>query len=257
MESKIVCESKAFCESIAEDPEKPNCGTTLGLVQGAQDNGEQQPCDACKESNDKLTPVMEMAGAGTMDLSIAKMTLGMISDTNCPNTLAAGQCALDNADACMDPKTSSSSSFGFFSSLCDCPCGGRIAKFLWDLDAMNIDACQKAIGNGFTTPEAAGQSEMMPALMQSGMLDCFNCPHNGKACTESFKKWLAGSPLQQTFLGLVRFGAQGKCDEEAPTTTTTTTTTEAAALPDNTSFAPRVSPFFGFFIAVFVAMKLA
>jgi len=251
METMIMCENKQFC---VDQQAEGACPTTLGLVQGQADSasadGKQPgPCKECAEFSAKQRPVMEMAGYGTMDLSVSKMIMGMVTEDNCPNTIAHGECVLANAD-CKDPKKADDGSGLFFTALCGCPCGGKLAKFLWDVEAMQLDACTKAVKDGFKTT-LPGTADMGPLLFKSGVLECLGCPDNLSKCSASFKKFVTGS--MATLVDQLSAMKQA-CDEEPETTTTTTTTT--STLPPATSASYGTS-LLGSIVTVFVAIQLA
>eukprot|EP00746_Dinoflagellata_sp_MGD_P000540 gnl/MRDRNA2_/MRDRNA2_100973_c0_seq1.p1 gnl/MRDRNA2_/MRDRNA2_100973_c0~~gnl/MRDRNA2_/MRDRNA2_100973_c0_seq1.p1 ORF type:complete len:388 (-),score=98.16 gnl/MRDRNA2_/MRDRNA2_100973_c0_seq1:304-1296(-) len=251
MEVMIVCESKQFCvDTKKEGP----CGTTLTLLDGAAEYPNAVPCAACKEITDKFIPLLEMTGFATMDMDVSKMTMGMITEDMCPTTVAAGECAMKNKE-CLDPATSSDGTNMFFTALCECPCGKKLAKFLWDMDSMMFDACSKAIQDGFASP-LPGMAELGPILFQSGLLECFGCKWNAKACTAAFSKWIQDEAMQGLMTGLMQMA--GKCDEvttEPPTTAAPTTTTEAPS--PATSSATGMTYLLGCLVTVFAALQLA
>jgi hypothetical protein len=255
MEVMIMCESKMYC---VDQGKEGACPTTLTLVQGAADNPGAVACAACKDKSDLLMPVMEMAGFDTMDMDVSKMTMGMITEDNCPLTKAAGECALENRDPCLDPTKSTDGSMLFFTALCECPCGKKLAKFLWDIDSMSFTACKKAMTTGFADP-LPGMAEMGPILFSSGLLECMGCSWNAKACTDSFGKWLLDPGMKALMDGLM--GMAGKCDEEAPTEAPTPAPTTTAAATDGGSDsvgsnASSMSYLFGCIVAAFAAAQL-
>lgn len=246
METMIMCETKQFCVDQAGEG---GCPTTLGLVQGAVDNPNTEYCAECKEYSDKFMPIMEMAGFNTLDMDVSKMIMGMVSADNCPNTVAHGNCALENS--CTDPTKHNDGTSMLFVAMCECPCGKKLAKLLWDIDSMQWGKCTDAVGDGFETP-LPGMADMAPILFASGVMECMGCPHNMKTCKASFAKWIQDDAMKALMDGLMSMA--GKCDET--TTTTTTTTTTVAPAPDVTSSASALS-FFGSIATIFVAIQLA
>jgi len=251
MEAQIMCESKQFCVDMKKEGA---CPTTLGLVQGSADYPNAGPCSACTEFSTKATPIMMAAGMGTMNMDVSKMTMGMVTDDNCPTTIAGAQCAMDNADPCLDPTKSTDGGMMFFAGLCECPCGKKMAKMLWDLDALTMNACKKGLKDKFKTA-APGMADMGPIVFSSGVLECFGCPDSGKACSAAFKKWILDPNLAALMDGLMAM--KGKCDVVTTPTTTPTTTTTTEVAPA-TSFALRgATPILGSIAALFAAIKLA
>lgn len=236
MEILRMCETKTFC---VDQKGEGDCPLTLALVQGATDNPDAVRCSACVDKSSKMNSVLEMAGIGTMDLNVDNMVMGMVTEDMCPKTVAAGDCALANPE-CLDSKTSTDGSFLLFGAMCDCPCGRKMAKFLWDLGSMTYTACSKGIKNGFKE-KMPGVAEMGTLLFASGLLECMGCDWNKKACSKAVDKWLsrpedAGSSFKALISTLEAMA--GNCDEETtttPTTTTTTTTTAAPADPPDFS----------------------
>lgn len=255
MEILRMCETKTFC---VDQKGEGDCPLTLALVQGATDNPDAVPCSACADKSSKMNSVLEMAGMDTMDLNMDKMVMGMVTEDMCPKTVAAGDCALANPE-CLDSKTSTDGSFLLFGAMCDCPCGRKMAKFLWDLGSMTYTACSKGIKNGFKE-KMPGVAEMGTLLFASGLLECMGCDWNKKACDKATDKWLS-RPEDAGFKELIGgLGAMaGKCDEEttaAPTDPPTTTTEAPADPPDSSSDAAYYQYTIGV-VSAFAASLLA